>query len=204
MTEREKIIEFAQKKFFAEGFYKTTMAEIASDLRMSKKTIYKHFSSKEELVIETTSDFRKKMAAKIKIIFQNNDNAVIKFTKLINHLAKMTTQISDKWIDDLSKHLPKVWESIDRFRTEMMLKNLSRLIEQGKNEGLFVDIPGDIIVPVILNAVRSIVNPDFIMNSSYSIKQAINFTFQILLNGILTEEGKKFINEQTIGMENED
>jgi AcrR family transcriptional regulator len=32
------------------GFHKTTMDEIAKELRISKKTIYKHFSSKDELV----------------------------------------------------------------------------------------------------------------------------------------------------------
>ena len=50
MITREKIIELISEKFFREGFSRTTMDEIATDLHMSKKTIYKFFSSKEELL----------------------------------------------------------------------------------------------------------------------------------------------------------
>ena len=47
MEEKNKIIERTEDKFFRDGFYKTTMDEIATDLSMSKKTIYKFFPSKE-------------------------------------------------------------------------------------------------------------------------------------------------------------
>ena len=45
-----KILEAATDRFMAAGLYKVTMDEIASDLRMSKKTVYKFFPSKELLL----------------------------------------------------------------------------------------------------------------------------------------------------------
>ena len=54
--DRSKILEHSRKKFHAEGFYKTSMDEIAKDLHISKKTIYKHFPSKEELLRAITND----------------------------------------------------------------------------------------------------------------------------------------------------
>ena len=44
--ERERILNYSINKFHAEGFYKTSMDEIARDLQISKKTIYKYFQSK--------------------------------------------------------------------------------------------------------------------------------------------------------------
>ena len=49
-SERNRIINFAESKFMIEGFYKISMDSIASELRISKKTIYKYFPSKESLV----------------------------------------------------------------------------------------------------------------------------------------------------------
>jgi hypothetical protein len=40
MEEQRKIVEVCEEKFFRDGFYKTTMDELASELTMSKKTIY--------------------------------------------------------------------------------------------------------------------------------------------------------------------
>ncbi len=47
---QERIIEHSKEKFFTYGFKKITMDELAVDLQMSKKTIYKYFNSKQNLV----------------------------------------------------------------------------------------------------------------------------------------------------------
>jgi len=76
--EKEKIISFASQKFIREGFYKTTMDEIASEMRMSKKTIYKNFSSKEELVKAVAKNFFDENVSKIDEVLKIQCNAVEK------------------------------------------------------------------------------------------------------------------------------
>jgi len=46
---REEIIKAAEELFFSEGFDATSMDNIARSSEFSKRTIYKYFSSKEEL-----------------------------------------------------------------------------------------------------------------------------------------------------------
>ena len=46
MEEKDKILDLTEEKIFREGFYKTTMTEVAESLSMSKKTIYKYYPSK--------------------------------------------------------------------------------------------------------------------------------------------------------------
>ena len=46
---RDKIIKSAEERFFKDGYRKVTMDEIASDLGISKKTLYKYFSGKESI-----------------------------------------------------------------------------------------------------------------------------------------------------------
>jgi AcrR family transcriptional regulator len=84
VTEREKILYFAHAKFITEGFYKTTMDEIARDLQISKKTIYKHFASKEDL-LQSVCDMRLyTMNEKIDEIAESHDDSIAKFIKMIN------------------------------------------------------------------------------------------------------------------------
>jgi AcrR family transcriptional regulator len=49
---RQTILETAYRLFRAQGFDKTSMAEITAQVGGSKATVYSHFSSKEELFVE--------------------------------------------------------------------------------------------------------------------------------------------------------
>ena len=57
MKEKEKISNYSQEVFFKSGFYKITMDEIAQGLRISKKTIYKYFPSKKNLLEAIVNSF---------------------------------------------------------------------------------------------------------------------------------------------------
>jgi AcrR family transcriptional regulator len=192
--EKERIYNYAVDKFLREGFYKTTMDDIASQLRMSKKTIYKYFSSKEELVKEVIFSFLSSRAEQIKAIVDADDNAVIKFFKLGEYLGGMIMKFSDRWISDIQMYTPDLWKEIDKFRTKMMYANLMKIIRQGINEGYFIDKSAEIIVTVFVSTVRAVVNPDFIMNNKFSVSTALETTLEILMNGIMTEKGKKIFN----------
>jgi AcrR family transcriptional regulator len=195
MEDQDKIIEHIEEKFFRDGFYKTTMDEIASELRMSKKTIYKFFPSKDDLVKAIAKFFMNRMKSKIVPALQSDKNAIEKLGDLINILAKASEKISAARMEELKRHYPSLWNEIDSFRTEMMFGNITKVIEQGKKEGLFVDYPTNIIMNVLVASVRSIVNPDFIMNNNYSIIEAARYAFRIVISGILTEKGKKEFNK---------
>ena len=195
MEEQNKIIEHTEEKFFRDGFYKTTMDEIASELRMSKKTIYKFFPSKDDLVKAIAKFFMNRMKSKIVPALQSDKNAIEKLGDLINILTKASEKISAVRMEELKRHYPNIWNDIENFRTEMMFGNITKVIDQGKKEGLFVDYPTNIIMNVLVASVRSIVNPDFIMNNNYSIIEAARYAFKIVISGILTDKGKKEFNK---------
>jgi AcrR family transcriptional regulator len=195
VEEQNKIIEHTEEKFFRDGFYKTTMDEIASELRMSKKTIYKFFPSKDDLVKAIAKFFMNRMKSKIVPALQSDKNAIEKLGDLINILTKASEKISAVRTEELKRHYPNIWNDIDNFRTEMMFGNITKVIDQGKKERLFVDYPTNIIMNVLVASVRSIVNPDFIMNNNYSIIEAARYAFKIVISGILTDKGKKEFNK---------
>lgn len=195
MEEKDKIIEQIEDKLFKEGFYKTTMDEVASELGMSKKTIYKFFPSKDDLVMAIAKHFMNVMKSKIVPALNTDKNAIEKLAELINILATASDKISTKRMEEMKRHFPEIWNEIDRFRTKMMFENITKIINQGKDEGLFIDYPTSIIMTILVVSVRSIVNPDFILNNSFSIIEGARFTLKIIIGGIVTEKGSKVFNQ---------
>ena len=192
---QEKIIEQIEDKLFAEGFYKTTMDEVASELGMSKKTIYKFFPSKDDLVMAIAKHFMGRMKSKILPALNSDKNAIEKLGDLINILAKGSEKISQRRMEEMKKHFPEIWIEIDKFRTQIMFGNITKVIDQGKKEGLFIDYPTNIIMNILVVSVRTIVTPDFILNNNFSIIEAARYAFKIIIGGIVTEKGKKVFNQ---------
>ncbi len=195
MEEKIKIVEFGEQKFFKEGIHKTTMDEVASELRMSKKTIYKYFPTKDDLVRAIAKHFMNNMKNAIVPTLNGNKNAIEKLEGLIKILARASIKISPQMLDDMRRHFPKLWNEMDNFRTEMMFGNITKVIDQGKEEGLFINYPTPIIINMVVASLRSVVNPDFILNNNVSLIEAASIAFKILIGGITTEKGKKIFNK---------
>jgi len=188
--EKEKILNYSRNKFHREGFYKTSMDEISSELHISKKTIYKYFPSKEKLLEEICSGTSCDIANRLDNIVDGKDNVVIKFVRILNFHSNFSRNISDKWLRDLSIHAPDIKKNIDEKKNERINKVVEKLLEQGKKEKLIEDYPSKLIIMVFNSSLTSALNSDFLINNNFSMHDAFRITYEMLLNGILTEKGK--------------
>jgi AcrR family transcriptional regulator len=195
-TEREKIIRFAQDYYMREGFYKTSMDTLAAELKMSKKTIYKYFPSKDILVEEVVGDLMMQVQNTLNQLTAEKADAVTKLKILHEIIGKTITRFSEKWLNDMRIHAPALWRKVDEFRTRRMFIALSGIFEQGKKEGLFLDKPNEILVTIFIASMRAIVNPEFLYHNKFSYSDAVVITFDILFNGFLTKEGTKIFKRK--------
>lgn len=70
---KEEIIRAAAKRFGRHGLGKTTLEEIARDVRIGKPTIYHYFKSKDELFYSSITFQSSQFIEDIKAIFNNQD-----------------------------------------------------------------------------------------------------------------------------------
>ena len=70
---KEEITRAAAKRFSRHGFNKTTLEEIARDIRIGKPTIYHYFASKDELYFSSIEFQSSQFIEDIKAIFNNQD-----------------------------------------------------------------------------------------------------------------------------------
>src|SRR4030066_2499761 len=172
------------------------MDDIATELRMSKKTIYKIFPSKEGLAHAIAKRFMGKMKEMIVPALGSDKNAIEKLNDLIAILAKTSEKINPQTFNGIKRYFPDIWNEVDKFRTKMMFGNITKVIDQGKKEGLFINYPTTIIMNILVASVRNIVNPDFILNNNFSIIEGARYAFKIVIGGIVTDKGKKIFNQK--------
>jgi AcrR family transcriptional regulator len=132
-NDKDKILKTASDVFFTRGFYKIPVDDIASLLKMSKKTIYKHFTTKEDLVREVAYLFIKTHSSNISNIINSEYNAVEKLFHIFKYMGNMLININEKWFSDIQTQAPEIWTDIEVFRSRFMTQNISKIIEQGKN-----------------------------------------------------------------------
>uniref|UniRef100_A0A832G6V1 TetR/AcrR family transcriptional regulator n=1 Tax=Ignavibacterium album TaxID=591197 RepID=A0A832G6V1_9BACT len=194
-AEKDKVIEFCSIKFLKEGFYYVTVDQIASELRMSKKTIYKYFSTKDELVEAVAINMMEDVSRKIEDIINSKNDSLTKALMLFEVMAGVVVRFSENWLKDLQIHTPKLWKIIDEFRTKRAFTALGSIIKQGQSEGIIIDKPAELIIHIFVNTIRSVVHPDFLYHQKFNYKEAFIHSFEILFNGILTPKGKKIFDK---------
>ncbi len=123
---KSQIIKTAVKRFARHGLNKTTLEEIAGDLRIGKATIYNYFSSKEELFYESLIWDSKLIIDDIAEIFNNEEeNFENKFVEYFKY--KTTLFENYKLIYDL---MILLFRDGTREKEGGILKNM--LIEEEK------------------------------------------------------------------------
>jgi AcrR family transcriptional regulator len=198
--EKEKILRFASQKFMKEGFYKTTMDEISAEMHMSKKTIYRNFSSKEDLVGAVAKKFFNENVQMIDQVLEIKYNAVEKLVRLFEVVGSIIVKVNDKILSDIHHYAPEHWKEIDEYRTKKMNSFLTDIISQGQKEGYFLKKRPEILIAVFIASIRAVVNPEFTINNQFTMLEALKSTIEILMNGILTEKGKKIFKKLNYGV----
>jgi AcrR family transcriptional regulator len=110
---KEKIITKASDMFLKLGFKSITMDDIASEMGISKKTIYKFFSNKELLVRESTAHIHNEVHETIDSILKLNHTAIaenFKIRKMFSEMFKSSADSSP--IYQLKKHYPEIYEKV--------------------------------------------------------------------------------------------
>ena len=198
-AEKAKILSHCHNKFTSEGFYKTTMDEVSKELQMSKKTIYKYFSSKDSLLDEVCTYRMDFVHSRIQEILDTEDDAVTKFIRIVDMQNSNYMNCSEKWLKDLQLHAPSLMHRFEELRTQKIMTVMSRLLEQGKREKLVENYPAKIIIAAFTGTINSVSDPSFMLNNKFSVQQAFKVTSAIFFSGFLTEKGKeKYANTKKL------
>ena len=186
---KERILDHARTRFFDEGIARVSVDEITSELGMSKKTFYKCFERKEDLVREIVSRMLGEIGLKIQGIVSMDAPFPAKIDALVRVVGMIFKTISKHMLRDLQVYVPDAWAHIQTFRRERILTTWAALIEEGKTTGYIrPEINQRVFVLSFFAAVENVVNPTVLSNEQFSCDDAIESIITIFLTGILTDQ----------------
>ena len=134
---REKIINRAKEMFLKLGFKSITMDDIACDMCISKKTIYKYFSNKELLIEESTQLVHKEVRETIDTIVAKNFNAIEENFQIRRMFKEMFKYSETSPVYQLKRHYPEVYQKVVGYQIEICEGCFRDNILKGISEGLY-------------------------------------------------------------------
>ena len=134
---KEEIVKRALNDFMQYGFKTFTMDDLASKMGISKKTLYEHFPSKNDLV-EAVLDYALDMSCKNVEAFVQGDGSVIENVYRNQKKVKEIFNInSDRPIWELQKYYSKTYERMEIEFAKSDVHFIDNFLEKGWKEGLF-------------------------------------------------------------------
>jgi AcrR family transcriptional regulator len=106
---KDKIISKASDLFLKLGFKSVTMDDIAGEMCISKKTIYKYFCNKEILIEESTEMVHKQVHGIIDGIVAKNHNAIEENFEIRKMFKEMFQASDNSPLYQLKKHYPEIY-----------------------------------------------------------------------------------------------
>lgn len=183
---RKIILDAFRRLAMSHGLKRITIDMLAAECGISKKTIYKYYDSKEEIIEKFANDIVdkvKKEFYKIQLIEENPEQAMVKFFGIIWEIIR---NIPATIIQDARMYYPKIERMIEDLKNEYNAVFVDN-IKKGIAAGVFRDINPAVIEAVYLAAANSVFAPQFILEHNLTVQETFLSFQTILMNGILNK-----------------
>jgi AcrR family transcriptional regulator len=134
---KDKIIKKATDMFLKLGFKSVTMDDIACEMCISKKTIYKFFSNKESLIEEGTEVMHQNIHTTIDGIISKNYNAIEENFEIVKMMKDTFKTYEASPVYQLKKHYPEIYQKLIANELEDCTDLFSQNINKGISQGLY-------------------------------------------------------------------
>ncbi|UWG95741.1 TetR/AcrR family transcriptional regulator [Dehalobacter sp. DCM] len=181
METREKIIlaceELAIKK--ALGFSRLSMDEVAKTAGVSKRTVYRHFDSKEALFEAVINKITDEIIARNIHLTDTEKDIHLMITGILQNISYL---INPQFLADLNNHFPLLWKRIDQIRQKKIDFLIEHLLTKRK---LRLRVDKQIFKASLIAAMTAVLNPEFILKSGMSFEQVGQEFLSIFIFGAL-------------------
>jgi AcrR family transcriptional regulator len=192
---KNKISGTAFQLFCQRGIKSVSMDDIAQFLGMSKKTIYKWFDNKNELVIASTGAYLQDMQQRCEVYFQSAGNAIEELFNMMAMTRELFNQFHPSIFHDLQKYHPEAFKLWMQHRDDYMFVKIKENLERGIKEGLYrKDLDVEVMAKVRLVQVELPFNPALFPPHIYDLKRVQMATIEHYMLGLATLKGHKLIN----------
>jgi len=168
------------------------MDELAKNLGISKKTLYKHFSSKEKLVKESLRYYLDNIFTRINRYMAENPNEEQPLTTVI-YIYKQGLitfqELNPSFLHGLNKYYPKAYQIYSQLKRDIVWDIVCPLLQKAQALGqVRANVNVELVCTLFLSRMEEIVYSKDNLFDKYSIHELLDHIIINNLRGILTLE----------------
>lgn len=196
MELKDRIKQKADELYRRYGVKSVTMDEIASQMGVSKKTIYQCFSDKNELVDEVITDmltFNRKCCEDYQA---RSHNAIHEVFLAMEMIQVIFNNMHPSLLYDIQRNHPLTYEKFKKFKYEFLFRVVKENVERGIKEELFrSDVNPELAAKVRLETMMLPFNEDLFPLSKFPTVILHQQLIEYFLFGIASLKGYKLITK---------
>lgn len=180
---RDIILKTAAEKIQQHGLRKFTMDEIAEELKISKKTLYKYFSGKDEIIHQYFVEI-------IESDMESTEEALKKAVSLVDKLNAIIYsyhkyRLPKNVYDEANKFYSSELEEVQKLK-DYKLGLLNNILKEAVDKGCVKkDTDFNIVGAMLENMVNTLFSYEFLSKSTMNIQEATDKAIKIILYGII-------------------
>ena len=172
-----------------------TVDALSKRLAMSKKTIYKFFPTKKNLIHSIMHFVLGKINGVFKKVMTEEPNPALQYIKIMEKICKFAGRTPVHKLVELKSLYPEIWKEVESFRLSHQ-EDFYIILKNAQDQGLaHTDINMKSVAIVYINIVNSTFQPEFFLKNDLPIRDTIHGFVQIVARGIFTEKGMKTVNQ---------
>lgn len=196
MPTKSKILNGAEELIFKYGIKNITMDDIARHLSMSKKTIYKYFKEKDEIVHCLMQMSIEEDKCRFKKIYDSSQNVVAEVFEIMKEMREIFTKINPIVFHELSKYYPETWKEFQKFKSGFIQGMIENTLSKGQKDGFIRnDINVQLMAKLRVENIEMTLNGEFFTTDKLSMVDVQLAITEHFLYGVCTLKGHKLINK---------
>lgn len=163
------------------------MDDLASELRMSKKTLYACFPSKSSLVEAVLKDkFNEVEADLSRLASERSLDMEEEIHRFLQRVQRHTAEIHPSFVRDLGRETPDLFQIVEHRRRRLIRRHVAALFNKGRKAGLIrKDIPVHLLIEILLGAVEAIMIPSKVTELRLTLERGYSTIIRVILEGAI-------------------
>jgi len=178
----ESILEAASSLIHQYGFRKFTMDDLSQKLGISKKTLYKHYPGKRQLISAVNDHFIARDLEYTQKVMEQDESWLNKIKDIV---FVSQYAIPARLVSELRYYYPAEWkkaEALRKFKSEQIYA----LLREGERQGeLNTALELSIVVPILEKMLESFLQVDYLQAYDLTISRLLEQLSELLLNGLV-------------------
>ena len=186
---KQGIVDVAYDRFAAHGFKKVTMDEIAAELAISKKTLYKYFESKEAILGEIVEQRLARGETALASLLEHSGTVDERIRAVGELIPRFVDPAWHRLIADIAHTSPSLLKHIQPLMHRFIVDAVPKVLREGQRKGMVrKDLNIDLFVVAYLGAAKELLQSDFLLKHPVTEEAIPKQLLKIFLEGVLVRK----------------